>query len=133
MKAADLRELVSGATALPWQYDDVTGDIEAPKGGPNELLPKSICQMYIGNYRRNVELILAMVNHAGPLAELLAACEAERDAVCTTQAYHYDYIEGKDDECFLDIHCSACPVTAARKARADALARVETAGSEAAP
>lgn len=74
--------------------------------------------------QEDAKAFAALANHSDAVIDLIAACEIEESAVCTTNTEHWDAAEQDDSLCFGDIHCAACPVTAARNARRSALAAV---------
>ena len=86
MKAADLRAIDEASTPRPYRFNEHTGDIEAPKAGHNEFLPKLVCQMYVANHRANAAAIATAMNHLPALIDLAAACErlADRGPVART-------------------------------------------------
>lgn len=57
------------------------------------------------------------------LLDLWEACEAERDAACTTNTEHWDEAEQDDAKCFGQNHARACPVAIARATVAAVLAK----------
>lgn len=123
MKAAELLRVLGTVSRRPWRIQGFRIVTESGRT-LQHLEPYDWAAPGIAS--------VAIMNHADALVALLAAEEQERDAVCTTQVKHWDYVE--DDRngrlCFLDIHSDVCPVTAARKARAAALAAVHAVGDD---
>lgn len=110
-------------TAAPWDPG------EDPRDDGEVCDPNLKCVAKVrGNMEANTVGIAALRNAAPALLETVAAALAEVEAECTTQAPHWDYVEGGDEDsmwsCFKDIHSPKCPVSVARAKFDAALAKV---------
>lgn len=131
-----LRSALEAMTRGAYVFNESTGDIESPTGGPTPYLSKSICQMYVGNVKPNAAGIVALRNAAPALIALAEACEAEEQAVCRNQplvstvagGHRAHMISDVEGRCIGGMHIDTCPVALARAARIAALEAIRRLG-----
>lgn len=84
---SDLKANRAAMTPGPWDYDKERGRIYGP--GPNQYLGRDVAEMIVGNHNRNADGIVAVVNAADVLMEVVEAAldlqsaleEKNRDAL----------------------------------------------------
>ena len=97
IKLSELKASRAAMTPGQFNYSYSEGKIEAP--GVNEFLPKSICEMFIGNCGANARGIVATHNAADALIEVVGALLARRAAVrARVEAERAKWTDGWQDQ-----------------------------------